>query len=98
MPLFTFQIHGPCGKENPTCPCMQVKGTELICSKDFPKDFHEKTRQDGESYPVYRRRSPEDGGQEYVKVLSNNTRWVITNKDVSSPVLLDHLIISLKLI
>ena len=45
---------------NPTC------GDDSECSKRFPRDFASVTCDSADSYPVYRRRSPADGGQEVV--------------------------------
>ena len=47
-----MMIHGPCGKINPSSPCM-VDG---ICSKNFPKPFNEYTKENSDGYPEYRRR------------------------------------------
>ena len=53
-------IHGPCGNENPNCPCM-VNGK---CSKGYPKEFMEHTVMDPNNfYATYRQRSPEHGGR-----------------------------------
>ena len=46
-------MHGPCGLSNPNSPCM-VDGK---CSKQFPKDFVEKTFAAADGYPHYRRRN-----------------------------------------
>jgi hypothetical protein len=44
-------IHGPCGALNKNSPCM----AEDKCSKDFPKQFCEKTALAIDGYPHYRR-------------------------------------------
>ncbi|CAH1415051.1 unnamed protein product [Lactuca virosa] len=48
-----FMMHGPCGSDNPKCPCM----SENKCSKNFPKPFLENTSVDSNGYPIYRRRN-----------------------------------------
>ena len=51
------------------------------CTKKFPKDFQKQTVVDQDNnYPIYRRRSPEDGGRQVVcektgRVIDN--RWVV---------------------
>ena len=68
-------IHGPCGDQNKESPCME----NGKCSKQFPKPFQKDTLMDEDkSYPVYRRRAPEDGGVRIVrngKIIDN--RWVV---------------------
>lgn len=54
-------MHGPCGAACPTCPCM-VDG---VCSKRFPKDFLDETRET-DGYPEYRRR---DDGRTFAKAV-----------------------------
>lgn len=44
-----FMMHGPCGLQNPTCPCME----NGRCKKHFPKDFSEETMENVDDYPVY---------------------------------------------
>ena len=51
-------IHGPCGHLNRSSPCM-VDGK---CSKKFPRDLISETQTGDDSYPLYRRRKPGDGG------------------------------------
>nr|KAJ0194029.1 hypothetical protein LSAT_V11C800414390 [Lactuca sativa] len=48
-----FMMHGPCGSDNPKCPCM----SDNKCSKNFPKSFLENTSVDSNGYPIYRRRN-----------------------------------------
>lgn len=48
-----FMMHGPCGTDNPNCPCM----VQRKCSKNFPKKYHDETSVDNDGYPVYRRRN-----------------------------------------
>ena len=68
-------IHGPCGDQNKESPCME----NGKCSKQFPKPFQKDTLMDEDrSYPVYRRRAPDDGGGRTVKngkIIDN--RWVV---------------------
>lgn len=46
-------IHGPYDIDNPRAWCM-VNG---VCSKRYPKEFHEETMLDRNGYPIYRRRN-----------------------------------------
>ena len=56
----TNMIHGPCGPAYPKSPCME----DGKCPKLFPKAYQKHTVIDAVSnFPVYRRRSPEDGGR-----------------------------------
>lgn len=52
-------IHGPCGNINRNSPCMN----EGHCTKTFPKQFQDKTIVTESSYPLYMRRSPDNGGR-----------------------------------
>jgi len=64
-------LHGVCG---PGSSCYK----DGRCSKSFPKPF----RMGDDSYPLYRRRSPQDGGKTFTKynrgqaVVVDN-RWVV---------------------
>jgi len=71
-------VHGPCGSINPTSPCME----NGQCSKKYPKPFILETQQGADSYPLYRRRSPEDGGQ--VAVININVRGSRTTQEVDN--------------
>ena len=61
--ITTNNIHGPCGNINRNSPCMVGEGADKKCSKKFPKNLSADTMLTQHSPPVYRRRSPEDGGQ-----------------------------------
>ena len=52
-------VHGPCGSFNHSSPCMQ----DGKCTKKYPKAFNSETQLDTNGYPLYRRRSPDCGGQ-----------------------------------
>jgi PIF1-like helicase/Helitron helicase-like domain at N-terminus len=51
-------IHGPCGAINPQSPCMENNK----CTKRYPRQLLGNTETGDDGYPLYRRRSPEDGG------------------------------------
>ena len=68
-------LHGVCG---PGGACYK----DGRRSKSFPKPFRRQTSMGDDSYPLYRRRSPQDGGQTLTKynrgqatVVDN--RWVV---------------------
>ena len=75
--ILSNMVHGPCGKAKPDSPCME----DGKCTKHFPKEFQKKTVVDTDNnYPVYRRRSPEDGGRQVVcektgRIFDNS--WVV---------------------
>ena len=48
----------------PNSPCMQ----DGWCSKKYPKQYITETQLGADSYPLYRRRNPDDGGE-----VSNNS-------------------------
>ena len=69
-------IHGPCGAENPNCPCME----NGRCTKNFPKEFSKVTIVDqNNNYATYRRRAPQDGGRQ---VVCPKTSRIIDNRYV----------------
>jgi len=43
-------MHGPCGRQNPICPCMKNNK----CSKFCPKSYQEEKSVDGDGFAVYR--------------------------------------------
>ncbi|GBP16660.1 hypothetical protein EVAR_13288_1 [Eumeta japonica] len=72
-------IHGPCGTRNPASPCMKNgKGT-----KKYLREMIRETVHNDKGYPLYRRRTPEDGSKKVdiqtrsgvVKSLDNG--WVV---------------------
>ncbi|XP_044575246.1 uncharacterized protein LOC123259048 [Cotesia glomerata] len=71
-------IHGPRGTFNRSSPCM----SDGKCTKNFPKDFTNDTITNVDGYPIYRRRNPDNGGQSFIKNISNtdidiDNRWVV---------------------
>ncbi|XP_014769406.1 uncharacterized protein LOC106868590 [Octopus bimaculoides] len=46
-------IHGPCGTNNPSSPCME----NGPCQKKFPKNYRDETLLSLNGYPEYRRRN-----------------------------------------
>lgn len=44
-------MHGPCGVDNPSCPCT----TKGKCTKKIPNKFSDRTMTDSDGFPVYKR-------------------------------------------
>lgn len=70
-------IHGSCGFHNHASPYMK----ENICSKKYPKHFISEKQYGDNSYPTYRRMSPDNGGNRVIirvkgTEMSVNNRWV----------------------
>ena len=57
--VMSNMVHGPCGSINPQLPCMQ----DGHCSKKYPKQYNSETVLGNDSYPLYKRSSPDSGGQ-----------------------------------
>ena len=75
-------IHGPCGAINKQSPCMEVDDRgRLFCTKEFPKSFQDETSLTEFTYPKYRRRSPENGGNTAIKMLKGK-EIVVDNSTV----------------
>lgn len=68
-------VHGPCGITYPNAPCMK----DSKCSKKFPKSFQSQTVWDEtQTYPLYKRRSPDDGGREIITANRTiNNGWIV---------------------
>ena len=72
-------IYCPCGNRNRRSPCMK----DGKCPEGFPKPLVKETQTGQDSYPEYRRRSPDDGGfcheikkgDDIIKVGGNE--WVV---------------------
>ena len=78
--VLTNMIHGPCeGDFNNVCMEKRAGKDGKLCSKKFPKSFQKNTSVDEKkSYPLYRRRSPHDGGQTAKKKNKNiDNSWVV---------------------
>ena len=76
--VMSNMVHGPCGSINPTSPCME----HGHCSKKYPKPFISETQQGTDSYPMYRRRNLEDGGQ--VSTITMNVRGSHCTQDIDN--------------
>jgi hypothetical protein len=87
--VMAHMIHGPCGAINRSSPCM----AEGQCSKNFPKNFCAVTEVAEDSYPRYRWRKPEEGGNTGVLPMrqrGHSVQQEVTNQWVVpyNPVLL----------
>jgi hypothetical protein len=75
--VIDFMLHGPCGTFNKDRSCMK----DGFCRYNFPKDYQSRTEMSEDGYPMYRRRSPEKGGNSY-STFRNNRKHTFTNADV----------------
>ncbi|XP_054708402.1 uncharacterized protein LOC129218210 [Uloborus diversus] len=88
----TQMVHGPCGVINLNSPCMK----NGKCSKRYPRKLVKETQTGVDGYPLYRRRSPEDGGfttQLAVKgkdVLIDN-KWIVPYCPLLSKIFNGHI-------
>ncbi|XP_074314477.1 uncharacterized protein LOC141649693 [Silene latifolia] len=64
-------MHGPCGIDFPSNPCMRNRQ----CKNHYPRDFCDFTMNGRNSYPIYRRR--EDGRFFYIRESWIDNRWVV---------------------
>ena len=69
-------LHGVCGTGS-------VCFKDGRCSKNYPKSFRRPTIMGDDSYPLYRCRSPKDGGQPFTKYVRGqptvyHNRWVMS--------------------
>lgn len=56
-------MHGPCGLLNPLSVCMR----DGVCTKGFPKEFQDVTKENQRGYPLYMRR---DNGRAITKTVN----------------------------
>ena len=74
-------VHGPCGKQKPTAPCMYNAAGDIteVCHKSFPKEFSKETIwDDKQSYAHYKRRKSEDGvGEAFHNGRKINNSWIV---------------------
>ena len=79
-------IHGPCGIINPSAFCMKHNR----CEKQFPKQCISETVHNEKGYPLYRRRSPLNGGFTAEILVRDHDKQIIDNSWVVpySPLLL----------
>ncbi|XP_023232360.1 uncharacterized protein LOC111632213 [Centruroides sculpturatus] len=71
-------VHGPCGDQNITSPCMK----NSICSKKYPWHFINNTQTGEDGYPVYHRRDTENGGRNTTlnirgRTVTIDNRWIV---------------------
>ncbi|GFV42548.1 uncharacterized protein LOC104236095 [Trichonephila clavipes] len=71
-------IHGPCGAFNNNSSCM----SDGKCTKRYPREMVSDTITGNDGYPLYRRRSVEDGGKSVVLKVRNidieeDNRWIV---------------------
>ncbi|XP_035445477.2 uncharacterized protein LOC118272869 [Spodoptera frugiperda] len=88
----THMIHGPCGAFNRNAPCMQ----DGRCSKRYPKALVDETVTGHDGYPLYRRRSRDNGGFIVEKRVSGqqvtlDNRWVVPYSPVLSRTFQAHI-------
>lgn len=88
----THMIHGPCGAFNGNAPCMQ----DGRCTKRYPKGLVDETVTGHDGYPLYRRRSRDNGGFTVEKRVSGqqvtlDNRWVVPYSPVLSRAFQAHI-------
>jgi hypothetical protein len=68
-------MHGPCGLDNPNCPCME----DNRCTKDYPMQARDITEVDGDGHVLYRRRNHGRYIEKRVRgqIVHLDNRWVV---------------------
>uniref|UniRef100_A0A1U7XF28 Uncharacterized protein LOC104236095 n=1 Tax=Nicotiana sylvestris TaxID=4096 RepID=A0A1U7XF28_NICSY len=85
-------IHGPCGAFNTNSPCM----SDGKCTKRYPRSLVFDTITGNDGYPLYRRRSVEDGGKVIILKVRNvdvevDNRWVVPYSPLLSKTFKAHI-------
>ncbi|KAK9732852.1 hypothetical protein RND81_04G027000 [Saponaria officinalis] len=69
--VLKHMMHGPCGRNFPTNPCMR----DRKCKNHYPREFSQFTTNGRNSYPIYRRRN--DGKAANVRGAQLDNRWIV---------------------
>nr|XP_025611281.1 uncharacterized protein LOC112703866 [Arachis hypogaea] len=69
--VLRHMVHGPCGTQNQSSPCMK----NGQCKHNYPKKFVPETRRGDDSYPQYRRRF--DAPIPINQNVTIDNRWVV---------------------
>ncbi|GFW35090.1 helitron_like_N domain-containing protein [Trichonephila clavipes] len=85
-------IHGPCGAFNNNSPCM----SDGKCTKRYPRKLVSDTITGNDGYPLYRRRSVENGGKSVVLKVRNidievDNRWIVPYSPLLSKTFKAHI-------
>lgn len=68
-------IHGPCGVLNKNSPCMK----NGFCTKKYPREMIPETQTGHDGYPLYKRKSPNDGGHTAAIKMKNGVKITVDN-------------------
>ncbi|GFW51147.1 ATP-dependent DNA helicase [Trichonephila clavipes] len=85
-------IHGPCGAFNNNSSCM----SDGKCTKRYPRKLVSDTITGNDGYPLYHRRSVEDGGKSVVLKVRNidievDNRWIVPYSPLLSKTFKAHI-------
>ncbi|GFU40418.1 putative DNA helicase [Trichonephila clavipes] len=85
-------IHGPCGAFNNNSSCM----SDGKCTKRYPRKLVSDTITGNDGYPLYSRRSVEDGGKSVVPKVRNidievDNRWIVPYSPLLSKTFKAHI-------
>ena len=74
--VIKHMIHGPCGYENPDCPCME----NGKCTKNYPKELRDSTSLSKNSYHHYRRREPNSAPGPVITKIKHGEYMTVDNQ------------------